>query len=318
MTLVTARELVEIELDTAQRQMLFARARHVVTMEWFGRCIAACFDEEAAAESFRSRYQSFLKPGTPQLWSCALRHGNDAGEPVFWTEPGPAYRYPSPLRGGHVISFLADAVTHRAFFDINGELVSFHAAAVRIGDTAAAISAISTGGKSTTSLACSRRGMDLYTDERCVLKGGMVQAFPRAINVRKGGLELLTSEEIPGDGGIGRRLLAHEGADWESASFSEVLGERPMPAPAKLEAIFFIEGRGGVARTAPLALDDAIVRLLTAGLCGPQAGLDRVATATAICHQARVYALTLGTPDDTALLIAATTRRARPLVAVGT
>jgi hypothetical protein len=317
MTFVTARELIEIELDAAQRQALFERARHVVSIEWFGRCIAACFDEPAAADSFRNRYQSFLKPGNPDLWSCALQKGNDAGEPIFWTEPGRAYRYPAQLRAPHVISFLADAVTHRAFFDVNSELVSFHAAAVRIGDAAAAISAISTGGKSTTALACSRRGMDLYSDERCVLKAGMVQPFPRAINVRQGGVELLTSEEIPGDGGIGGRLRAHEGADWESASFADVLGDRPMPHPAKLEALFFIDGRGALARVTPLTLDDAIVRLLTAGLAGPGAGLDRVATATALCRQARVFALTMGTPDDTALLIAATTRRARPLVAVG-
>ncbi len=314
---VTARELVEIELDAEKRRTLFERARHVVTIEWFGRRIAACFDEAPQAECFRQRYASFASTGTPELWSCAVRSANEAGEPIFWTEPGVAYRYPAQLRAAHVMAFLADAVTHRAFFDVNAELVSLHAAAVRIGDAAAAISAISTGGKSTTALACSRRGMGLYSDERCVLKDHAVQAFPRAVNLRKGGLELLTSEEVPADGGIGRRLRAHKGADWECASFSDLLGDRSMPRPATLEAVFFIDGRSDVARVTPMPLEDAVVRLLTAGLCGPKPGIDRVAAAAALCRRARMYALTLGTPDDTALLVAATTQRARPLVAVG-
>ena len=317
MRVVTANELVELELSAPERWRLLERADHRVTMQWYGRRICACFDSAEQAEIFRKRYSAFVTTGKPELYSCAVQAGNDAQEPVFWTEPGSAYRYPAPLRGAEVMAFLADAVTHRAFFDVNPDVISFHAAAIRVGNVAAALSAVSTGGKSTTAIACARRGMDLYTDERCVLRDGLVQPFPRAVNIRRGGLELLCSEEVPGDLGIGRRLREHAGAEWISAPFGEVFGDRAVPAPAKLDAIFFIQGRSGIAQATQLSIDDSIVRLLSAGLCGPQPGLDRVAAATALFRRARVYSLSLGSPDDTAMLVAATTSRSRPLVAVG-
>ena len=315
MIMVTAAQLVDIELSAAARYDLLERASEVVAFEWFGKRIEVHFDEAAAAISFGNRYSAFLSAGPPDLVVCAVQSGNEAGEPVFWTEPGGACRYPAALNGD-VIAFLADAVTHRAFFDVNPVLVSFHAAAVRVGDAAAAISAESTGGKSTTALACARRGMPLYTDERCVLIDGSVHAFPRAVNLRKGGMELLLAQDVQGDGGIGKRLKPHGGAHWESASFEEIFGSRLLPEPAKLEAIFFIEGRADVPHVAPLPQGGAIVRLLTAGFCGPKCGMDRVAAATALFQQTRVYALTLGSPDDTAQLIASRTSACESRVAV--
>jgi hypothetical protein len=315
MMMVTAAQLVDIELTASARRELLKRASEIVTIEWFGKRIAVHFDEAAAAASFHKRYTAFLSSESPDLVVCAVRAGNEAGEPIFWAEPGGACRYPAALHGD-VIAFLADAVTHRAFFDVNPAIMSFHAAAVRIGDAAAAISATSTGGKSTTALACARRGMVLYSDERCVLVDGFVHAFPRAINVRKGGMELLLAQDVPGDGGIGKRLQPHGGAHWESASFEEIFGDRSLPAPAALEAIFFIEGRADAPHVAPLPLDGAIVRLLTAGFCGPKCGMDRVAAATAILQRTRVYGLTLGSPDETAQLIASTTNACESRVAV--
>jgi hypothetical protein len=215
------------------------------------------------------------------------------------------------------MAFLADAVTNRAFFDVTPELLSFHAAALRVGEAAAAISALSTGGKSTTAIACARRGMGLYSDERCVLRDGRVQAFPRAVNIRQGGLELLSSEDVHDDEGIGLRLRAHLNDDWISASFAELIGDRPRSAPAKLEAIFFIVARKTIPSVKLMPLGEAIVRLLSAGLCGPKPGLDRVAAAAALCRQSRAYELTIGTPDDTALLIGATMQPASPSLALG-
>jgi hypothetical protein len=316
MIVVTANDLVEADLSAEQRAAFGARAQEVVTLDWFGRRVAVCFDEAVEADSFRRRYERFLTQGAPGVRVHALRAADDDGQPVFWIESGAAFRYPAKLKKHGIIAFLADAITHQAFFSVNPSLQSFHAAAVQVGDGAAAISAISTGGKSTTALACARRGMPLYTDERCVLMCGQVQPFPRAINVRAGGLELLGSEEVPGDGGLGRRLRARVGSDWESVAFGELFGRSALPPPRNLEAIFFIEGRAEIARAVPLALGDALLRLLRAAFCGPEPGLDRVAAATKLFQATRAYGLTLGTPDDTALLIAATTRRALPLVAV--
>lgn len=316
MRTVMAKDLVEFELSGDARLALAQRARHVVMLHWFGRCLAVGFEQAGAAQIFRHRYRAFDAQGTPQLRVYAATSQDANGEPVFFSDSGAAYRYPARLRGDEVIAFLADASLQRAFFDINREIVSFHAAAVRIGDVAAAISAISTGGKSTTAIACARRGMPLYTDERCVLKDGIVQPFPRAVNIRCGGLELLASDDVPDDGCIGDRLRSHGSEEWTSASFAEVLGTSELPRPAPLEAVFFIIGRGFAPRVEALERRDAIVQLLHGGLCGPPPGLDRVAAAAALARMTRVYTLILGTPDDTALLIAATTRRAPPLAAV--
>lgn len=316
MILVTASDLVDADLTAEQRVALGARAQEVVTLDWFGKRVAVYFEEAVEADSFRRRYAHFVTQGAPDVRVYALRAADDDGHPVFWIESGPAFRYPAKLGKHGIIAFLADAITHQAFFSENPSLQSFHAAAVQVGDAAAAISAISTGGKSTTALACARRGMPLYTDERCVLRGGRVQAFPRAINVRAGGLELLASEEVPGDGGLGKRLRARVGGDWESVAFRELFGHSALPPPRNLEAIFFIQGRAEIARAVPLELGDALLRLLRSAFCGPAPGLDRVAAATKLFQTTRAYGLTLGTPDDSALLIAATTRRARPLVAV--
>ena len=183
--IVTAAELIEVELGAADRARLARQANQIVTVEWFGRRIAARFEQDHAAAIFRARYADFLASGPVELESCAAFSEN--GEPLFWTEPGAAYRYPARIAAAHVVAFLADAATQRAFFDVNAELLSFHAAAVAVGDRAAAISAISTGGKSTTAIACARRGMALFSDERCVLKDGRVNAFPRAMNLRQHG-----------------------------------------------------------------------------------------------------------------------------------
>ena len=309
MTWVTAENLVEIQLSAEQRCKLFERSRERVTVEWFGKKITACFDDPFEAESLRARYRDFLTAGAPDLWTCAAR--GDCGGPIFFAEPGGAFRYPEALRKPGHVAFVADTVTQRAFFNVNPLVISFHAAAVEVGDAAAAISAMSTGGKTTTAIACARRGMGLYTDERCVIIDGEVYPFPRAINVRWDAIALLTAQAVPGDGDIGLRLRAHAGAEWKMVTFAELLGNRPPPRPRRLEAIFFIEGRGEVPIVAPLPLDAAVARLVSAAFWGPAVGLDRVAGANAIFKHTRAYSLKLGLPDDTAQLLATTTRLTR-------
>lgn len=314
MIIVTAANLVAVELDGAKRHALLERAREMVLVDWFGTRVAAHFNQAGEADAFRWRYRSFLSSGRPDFVSCAV--AGDEEEPLFFSEPGEAFRYPLVLRKTGLVAFLADAVTSRGFFGVHPSLLSFHAAAVSVGNSAAAISAISTGGKSTTAFACVRRGMGLYTDERCVLKNGFVHPFPRAMNIRAGAIELLLSERVPDDEAIAQPLRAHAGKDWECVQISEVFGARPLPKPAKLESIFFITGRSRTPRAEPMERHDGLQQLLESSFSGAVPGMDRLAAATGLLQQARPYALTLGTPDDTALLIAATVRREKPMFAV--
>jgi hypothetical protein len=303
-TVIRADQLVEIEFDATQRAAALRRCAHGVRFDWFGRTVEVRCDRPFEIEALRKRYRAFLTSDEPDLTSCAF--GGD-GAPVFFTQPGEAFRHPLELAFPGALAFLADAVTTRAFFQVHPTLCSFHAAALRIGDAAAAISAISTGGKSTTAFACARRGMALYSDERCVIQDGMVLPFPRAVNLRAGGIELLLGDEVPGDGGIAQRLRSHRGHDWEAAQLDEVIGAHAPPAPARLEAIFFITGRAQRPHAELLERESALRLLLEASFVGPPPGMDRLAAAARLLQQTRAFGLTLGTPDATALLLAATT-----------
>jgi hypothetical protein len=315
MRVVTAANFVEIKLDDAQRSSLLNRARHSAVVEWFGRKVEVRSNQPFEVEALRRRYLQFLTTGSPDLIVCAV--ATDSEEATIFAHPGNAFRYPDLLQRPGLLAFLTDAVMQHEFFSQSPDLVSFHAAALRIGNAALAISATSTGGKSTTAFACARRGMGLYTDERCVVIDGQVHAFPRAVNLRAGGIELLTAEKVPDDGGIGNALLPYVGKNLEAAQFWEILGDRPVPQPAKLESIFFITGRSHSPSVNPLDLGPALQQLLDAAFWGPPVGMDRLAAATALLRDARAYELTLGAPDDTALVIAAAASRRRPLFAVG-
>lgn len=306
MTVVNPADLAKMELDGSKRRALLERAREVVRLDWFGTTVAAHFNQPDEADAFRRRYRSFLSSGPPDLVSCAVASHDE--EPIFFTEPGDAYRYPLVSRKTGVVAFFADAVTSHGFFGVHPSLLSFHAAAVRVGGSAAAIAATSTGGKSTTAFACARRGMAVYSDERCVLENGSVHPFPRAMNIRSGGIELLLSERVPEDEALAEPLRAHAGADWECVQFSEVFAARPLPKPAKLESIFFITGRSRTPKAEAVDRTGALQQLLESAFSGAAPGMDRVAAAAGLLQQARPYALTLGTPDDTALLIEATVR----------
>jgi hypothetical protein len=311
---VSAANLVEIKLDDTQRSSLLDRARHSAVVEWFGRKVEIRSNQRFEVEALRRRYLQFLTAGSPDLIVCAVATDNE--EATIFAHPGNAFRYPDLLQRPRLLAFLTDAVMQHEFFSKSPSLVSFHAAALRIGNAALAISATSTGGKSTTAFACVRRGMELYTDERCVVIEGQVHPFPRAVNLRAGGIELLTAEHVPDDGGIADALRPYAGKNLEAAQFCEILGDRSLPQPAKLESIFFITGRSHAPSVRLLDLGPALQQLFDAALCGPAPGMDRLATATALLRDARAYELTLGAPDDTALVIAAAASRRRPLFAV--
>ncbi|HXW50571.1 MAG TPA: hypothetical protein VEJ41_01165 [Candidatus Acidoferrales bacterium] len=311
MAFIRADQLVEIDVEGPRRADLLERAHHGVRWDWFGRPVEFRSNLAGAVDALRSRYQAFLTSASPQLTSCAV--APDDEPPTFFTDPGEAFSHPMVLNRPGPLAFLADAVTTRAFFEVHPTLWSFHAAALRVGDVAVAISATSTGGKSTTAFACARRGMGLYSDERCVIEDGRALPFPRAVNLRSGGIELLAAEDVPDPFGLGLRLRAHGARDWESAQIADVLGASQMPAPATLANIFFITDRADRPSAQPLGLEPALKLLLGASFAGPRPGMDRLAAATQLLRQARAFALTLGSPDDTAQLVAATASKSRAL-----
>lgn len=313
--IISAAQLLQTELAPPLRAALRKHTLETVTLRWFGSRIAVRFDQADAAAIFRARYGAFLTTGAPDLAVYAVSASR--GGPAFWAEPGPGWRHAEPIDAAAVIAFLADAVVQHAFFDVNRRVISFHAASLQAGDAAIAISATSTGGKSTTALACVRRGLGLYGDERCTIVDGKVHAFPRALNLRRGGIDLLTALRVSDDGGITARLALHAGADWEGVGFEALLGHDAIPAPRPLRLLLFIEGFASSPRLEALDRAETISCLMAAGFCGPQAGLDRVAAATRLSAEVRSYATYLGDPDESAVAIIAAARdaSAQPAVA---
>jgi hypothetical protein len=278
-----------------------AEVVRTVWTDWYGTCIAVGFDDEAPAELFARRYAQMPTENPADVRAYAIREG---GGVLFWIEGGRAFRWPQPISDPRGIEFLIDRVVRQAYFSALGPYLSFPAAAGAGPSGAFAIVAGASGGKTTTALACARRGVALYSEEHCVLDGANVLAFPRAVNVRAAEIEsvLATGGDAPG-GGLGARLGAHRGATWYCADFAELFGAARATAPQPLTHIFFLESQAPVPAIRALAEREALPLLLGAPLLSRERGFGRVAEATSILAQAAPYAVAPGSPDETARLL---------------
>jgi len=305
---VSAELLEPYEPTLPDTRALRDRARHPVTISWFGTTVAMWFEDPTAAELVRSRYASFQSFGPPALAHVAAHDAN--GDYVFWMSSGRSHRWTRcPLDSG-AAAFLADVVVRRAYFSEHAPFASFHAAAIRSGDRAAAIVGLSEHGKTTTAVACARRGMPIYSDERCIVIDGTVRPFPRALNLRRPSLRMLAAERVPDDAGIGARLRERLPGDWPCAAFDDLFGADQLASPAPLAAIFFIDAIGSFAEVRPMQQAESLTKLLAAPLRSAARGLDRVAQALSLMRGVQSYALTLGSPDQTACLIQTVLARA--------
>jgi len=298
---ITADQLTPIELGAAERRSFGERATHIATTTWFGTTIAVGFDTAAAADLHARRYARLPGDGAAELCTYAVVEGDAT---YFWIDRGPAFRWNERLEPP-AMQFLADVVTRTEYFMERSTYQSFHAAVVGVNGSAAAITAPSTGGKTTTAIACVRRGMPLYSDERCIVDGTLALPFPRALNVRAESIELLT-EGAPDDSLLSARLAQHRGSDWTFVDYAELFGNAKIPEPRPLRAIFFITRFGRTASVRPMPFEAAVTELLGAPLRSRARGTARVVDATRLLRHAQPYGLTLGSPDDTARLIAQT------------
>jgi hypothetical protein len=302
----TADDLIPIELDRRERERLAGAVVESVRISLFGTVIEVAFDDPIAASSYRARYARFSTlQDRIDMRAFAVEDGNAA---YFWVDDRPAHCW-TRERSSALIDFLTDAVVYTAYFNDICPYVSIHAAAIAVDDVAIALTAASEGGKSTTSIACGRRGMPLYSDEVCIFDGRNVHPYPRALNIRAAALDLLAGE--PFVDALTPKLLAHRGSDWKCVAPDELFGTAALLKPQPLAAIFFIVGRGSEPAIAPMEWPEAIPRLLNAPMRSPGRGVGRIADAVAALSRGRPMALTLGTPDSTALAIRDAVRRMR-------
>ena len=253
------------------------------------------FDDALSARFFADRYRDLGSEGPAQCSTFAI--SDDSGRLHFWSGDGPAYRWEDGPLKPHQVAFFADAfAAHSLLSSIPGG-VTLHAAGLRRGSDAFAITGLSTAGKSTTALACVVAGAQLYSDERCLTTPDGAVPFPRALNLRKGGIDLLL-DALP-DCELRRRLLLRRGHDWESARFGDVFGPVQLPEPAPLRALFAIVGHAAAPSSRPISAV-AMLPLAERGASVAARGIDRVRALLELLQRVACFELVLGTPMDSA------------------
>jgi hypothetical protein len=293
--LIGANGLVASKIGLSERNELERGARHAVQFAVLDSAAAVHFDEPDSAALFASRYRDLPAAAGPGIRTYVVRDGS--GHAHFWTDGGAGYTWPHGPLGPAATAFLADAVAMHALFSAIPSAVTFHAAALHHAGTAFAITGRSTAGKSTTAVACVAAGSELYSDERCIVTPLGTLPFPRAINLRRGGIDLLVAD-LPA-GALRSRLERHRGANWENVHFAELFDARPLPAPAPLRAIFAIGGREAEPRSRRISAVEMLPQAHF-GAIAAETGIDRVRAILGALQGVACYELILGAPSASA------------------
>jgi hypothetical protein len=266
---------------------------HTASCEIAGVTMQLCTDIPEVARLFAMRYADHpaQRPPDFRYYVATVRGGY-----AFWCGHAPTWRWTQGALPADAVAFLADSVALGAIVRFDPALVSIQAACVELNGVAAALAAHSPSGKTSTLLACARRGMRIYSDERTVLRNAMVYPFLRRNSVRAAGARLLLSEPSVND--VKRSLHAEP-----QLSLKTCFGADAIAEPRPLRGLFVIAGSGYCA--ALEAIDTAtampaIMRWFDAH--GDM--VDRATRAISILNGVQCYKLTLGTPDETAAAMA--------------
>jgi hypothetical protein len=301
--LIGAEDLVAIDASQAAVVMHpFAFRRHTVVIEVAGVTGAVHFDCDDAAAHFAARYADLVVHRRAEHHAFVMRDA--ALGWLFWASNVGHYQWPHGDLPANVVAFLADALALTAFLRARTDgLISLHAAAVGVPGGVAAIIGDSNVGKTTTAVACARAGMDLYSDERCLIdRDGCVHPFPRAINLRAPGLRLLANDTVPGDDPIGGLLRSHGAGTWNDLRLSDLLGAHHAFEPRPLRMVFLLAGTArfpAIATTTAARATGQSARWAQ----GAGAGLARIARLVELFSRVPCVTLHLGLPDASARLI---------------
>jgi hypothetical protein len=292
----------------SEEERLHAAAEHAVTIAVGGLAITVRFEDERWAAGFAQRYADMLVPSAARLVHYVV-HAR-AGY-LFWSPGGQAWSWDHRPLPESAIVFLAEATALSALIRSSSQLVSFHAAAIAYRGAAAAIAGDTTAGKTTTAIACGRRGMGVYSDERCVLSEALVVPFARTFYLRADGLRLLVQDRIEGNRIVSAELPVPDDREGVSVRIPTLLGSDAIPAPAPLRALFLLSGREPQPRIERVAWFDVAPALLR-WMDSRNQGLERVGRLADTLRNASCFRLFLGPPDASASVIAATLAEVLP------
>ncbi|MDQ6827111.1 MAG: hypothetical protein M3Z14_07940 [Candidatus Eremiobacteraeota bacterium] len=300
--LITAGMLRPLSLDPTEVKALCGTARIRVPLSIAGFTWVVAFDDSQAANAFRSRYRQLLaKETNGHTDAFALRESSHGM--IFGSVARAVFHWPHGRLSTRAFVFLTDAVTISSFFFTTPHVISLHAAAVGASGNVAAIVGDSNAGKTTTAIACARRGLQLYTDERCVVLGDdRVMPFPRAVNIRKGGLALLTGDAARVTDDLAERLRRKRRGSWENADYRRLLGSWHPPLAGRLRSLFLLARNGRGPCIEPIPATAAVRGTLQWAQCSAN-GIERFGRLLRLFSNVDCYRLNLGSPDETARLI---------------
>ncbi|MBC5799834.1 MAG: hypothetical protein GIX03_10105 [Candidatus Eremiobacteraeota bacterium] len=258
------------------------------------------FSSTRSAAEFAARYADLPAHAGPSVPPSALKLFvvERLGHVLFWVDSQWVWRWAGGPIESDLIGFFADAVLHHELARLT-PAVDFHAAVLAVNGACAALTGVTTAGKTTTAVACVRAGLRLYSDERCILQEGRVVPFLRRLTLRAGGRAALRADE-PVNSDFGARLASWEGHAEVAVLASRLFGKDSQGGvPLPLRWLFLMDGFGEtplVTPTSALAAAPAILRSFSSS----ETGLERVALFLRQLRDVDVYRLRLGRPAATA------------------
>ncbi len=294
---ITLAALESVRLSREIADLMASDACHQVCIAVGKLRVAIRCSRESHARALALRFGDLLASGPPDVSAHAVEAD---GKLYFWLTLERVFVYDGRTND-EIFTFFADNVTMNEVLRERGYF-GLHAAVVTNGLRAAAILGTTTAGKTTTAVACVRRGLRLSSDERCIFEDGLLVPFLRALTVRRGGREALLND--PQEGSPIDALLRRfpDGAEVGTRP-STLFGDAGVATERRrLDLAFLIEGRAGLARAEPCDLYAVLPQLLAASVCA-ETDVERLARALHELRGVRCYRLTLGSPDATARLI---------------
>lgn len=291
--------LERVEIATDDGAAFTARCRFRAIVPVAGREVGFAFDDGAAsawlARNFRESATSVEPNASPG--ADVGKAARDATAAYFWHDLTDARVYRGAL-DARAVAALAEVGGINAFLRREG-LLGFHAATIARGSTAIAVLGSSGAGKTTTTFAAARLGLDVYSDERCIVEGGIVHAFPRALTLRAGGAARLRAEDP---------LLAALPAGGPERDMRFFALAPARSARPRLRAIFALAGFAAEPLVEPVELHAILPEVMRSLVCRER-DLDRLVRAMRELRDVAVFRLTLGAPFATARALAATMDR---------
>ncbi|HLI97099.1 MAG TPA: hypothetical protein VKT72_13605 [Candidatus Baltobacteraceae bacterium] len=274
---------------------------HTAACEVAGVTMQLRTDIPEVARLFALRYADHPARNEPDFcyYVATVRGGY-----TFWCSHAATWRWTQGPLPPEAVAFLADSVALAAIIRSDPALVSMQAACLEHNGIAAALAGHSAAGKTATLLACARRGMRIYSDERTVLRNSIAYPYLRRSSVRAAGARLLLADT--GD------LRDEEAYSQPQLSPKTCFGHESIAQPRMLRLLFVITGTGYCA--ALEAMDTAAAMPSVMRYFDAHGDMvDRATRAMTILNRVQCYRLTLGTPDETSAAMAYAMMRIPPL-----